>query len=78
MEQQQEIEEKTAKEIGRRITASREKLGWSRYELARRCGVHADILLKVEKGYRMPSIATLLPIASACGVSLRDLIPEGC
>jgi transcriptional regulator with XRE-family HTH domain len=56
--------------IARRIRAVREERGLKAKELAARADVTAGMISQVERGSAMPSIATLLRIASALEVSV--------
>jgi len=45
--------------IARDIIADRVKLGWSQAELARRAGIRAETLCRIESGKVSPNIATV-------------------
>lgn len=64
--------------IGRHLRRLRRERGFSQEELARRAGVDRGAIAKIETGQRTsPSIGTLMPLASALGVSLEELTSEG-
>lgn len=64
--------------IGRRIRASRARLGWTREELAVRSGMSWSAIAQVESGRRVnPRPGTLSAIARALGVSIDYLVEGG-
>lgn len=63
--------------IGKRIRASRERLGMNQSELARKAGVTPSYLNRAEIGaFQAPSVEKLTSIATALGVKLADLTGE--
>ena len=61
--------------IGRRVRASRARLGWTREELAVRSGMSWSAIAQVESGRRAnPRPGTLSAIARALGVSIDYLV----
>jgi transcriptional regulator with XRE-family HTH domain len=58
--------------IGQRIRSTREARGLKAKELAVQADVTAGMISQVERGSAMPSIATLLRIATALEVSIGD------
>ena len=44
--------------MGRDLIRSRRALGWSRAELARRAGIRAETLNRIEQAKRSPSLST--------------------
>jgi transcriptional regulator with XRE-family HTH domain len=60
--------------LGQRIARHRERLGWSLEKVADLCGVSRQAIEAVEKGKNNPSIATLMTIADAFGVSVDALL----
>jgi len=64
-----------AREIGRRVTRYRERLGFRQAELAKRAGRSEAYVNRLENGLvRSPKIGDLSAIARALGVSLDALI----
>lgn len=63
--------------MGQRLRALRKELGWKLEELARRTGVSAAHLSRIESGERQPSLTTLSVVAKAYGVSFSDLLGQG-
>src|SRR5687767_203826 len=64
--------------IGRRIRASRARLGWTREELAVRSGMSWSAIAQVESGRRAnPRPTTLSALAGALGVSIDYLVDGG-
>ena len=63
--------------IGKRIRASRERLGMNQSELARKAGVTPSYLNRAEIGaFQAPSVEKLSAIATALGLKLADLTGE--
>ena len=62
--------------VGRRVRVAREDLGWTLDRLAEASGVSRRMIVNVEAGRSNASIATLLRLANALGVSLADLVAE--
>ncbi len=61
-------------QLGAAITARRQALGLSMYELARRSGVHRSRILRIESGEaRHPDPRTLSGVAAALGIPSADL-----
>lgn len=65
------------KAIGARITDLRKKRGLSLSEFGAECGIDKPNLVPIEKGRINVSIRTLLKIAAAFDLPLKDLLPEG-
>jgi len=59
--------------LGRRIYKLRNAKGWSQETLARRCGIHAHHLGKIERGEANATLATLLAIARPLRITISDL-----
>ena len=62
-----------ARALGSRIAELRNRLKWSQMDLADECGMHRTFIAGVEVGRRNPSLASLVRIAQALKVSVRDL-----
>ncbi|MFJ6836775.1 DUF1918 domain-containing protein [Streptomyces sp. NPDC091209] len=60
-------------DIGRRLTAERERQGLTRTETARRARMAPDYLAYLEERHADPSLASLIRLADALGVSLEAL-----
>ena len=53
----------------------REEKGYSKTELAKRCGLHRKIIKDIEFKYvTTPTTRTLIKLANGLGVTLEDLI----
>jgi transcriptional regulator with XRE-family HTH domain len=61
------------RELGRRINAYRGTAKLTQEELAERVGVTPETISRLERGTASTSVRTLVAIASALGVELRDL-----
>lgn len=55
------------------IRTRREKHGMTRRDLAQKCGVHEDVLQKIELAQRLPMVETLVLVSLALEVPMRDL-----
>ncbi|HUO10500.1 MAG TPA: XRE family transcriptional regulator [Phycisphaerae bacterium] len=62
--------------LGNRLHAMRESRGWTLEELAERTGLSKPYLSRIEAGDRQPSIAALLTVATAFGVSIAALFEQ--
>ncbi len=62
--------------IGNEIRKLRNFQGSTLQELADRCGCSKSLLSKVENGKVMPSVATLVKIASSLGTTVSALLEE--
>jgi transcriptional regulator with XRE-family HTH domain len=60
--------------LGDRVRTSRERLGFSQTKLARKAGVHPNVVGRLERGTYNPTVLKLLAIAGALRVPLRDLV----
>jgi XRE family transcriptional regulator, regulator of sulfur utilization len=60
--------------LGGRVRIRRERLSLSQTELARRAGVHPNVVGRLERGSYNPSILKLKAIAGALRVQLRELV----
>jgi transcriptional regulator with XRE-family HTH domain len=63
--------------VGERLRGLRRDLGWKLEDLARRTGLSAAHLSRIEAGERQPSLTTLFTIAQAYGVSFSELFEPG-
>lgn len=63
-------------EVGRRVREARADRGLTLDQLAGRSGVSRRMVVNVEGGTSNASIATLLRLATALGVSLADLVAD--
>lgn len=60
--------------IGDRIRQVREREVWGQAELARAAGISVTGLWQIEHGHRHPRPSTVRKIATALGLSARDLV----
>ena len=54
-----------------------EARGWSRYRLAKECGLNESTIANVYKRNTMPSIPTLESICDGFGITLSQFFAEG-
>jgi transcriptional regulator with XRE-family HTH domain len=69
-------QEHVAAGIASRVRAARAQLRWTLDELAARSTVSRRLLVQIEHAQANPSLATLLKLAAALGVTLTELISE--
>jgi transcriptional regulator with XRE-family HTH domain len=67
-------DEQFFREMGHRLRARREELGWTQAELARRCDLHKAYIGFVERGERNVSLINLRRIVKVLRVHLSDLL----
>jgi transcriptional regulator with XRE-family HTH domain len=67
-------DEEFFREIGHRLRARREELGWTQAELARRSDLHRAYVGFVERGERNVSLINLRRIARLLRVRLSELL----
>lgn len=54
-----------------------DKQGWTRYQLAKRCGLSESTIANVFRRNTLPSIGTLEAICNAFGITLSQFFSEG-
>ncbi|MCY0927993.1 pyridoxamine 5'-phosphate oxidase family protein [Streptomyces sp. H27-H1] len=60
-------------DLGRRVAARRQDLGFTREELGRRCGADATYIDYVEEHAAAPALASLVRLADALGTTVAEL-----
>jgi transcriptional regulator with XRE-family HTH domain len=63
--------------LAHRIKARRAAKGWSQEQFAERASIQRSYLADLAGGAGNPSVRTLVKIANAFRVSLKDLFEEG-
>ena len=63
--------------LAERIKSVRHSKGWSQEQLAERASIQRSYVADLERGYRNPSVRTLVKVANALGVSVPALFEEG-
>ena len=66
--------EQLKKKVGQRMVELRTQKGWSQSDLARACHKDREAIEKLENGKVNPTIYSLLEIAQALEVELRELV----
>jgi transcriptional regulator with XRE-family HTH domain len=69
-------ESAVVKALGHRIRDLRDAKGWSQERLAEAAYLDRSYLAGIERGLRNPSVRSLLKIANALKVPVRDLFSE--
>ena len=59
--------------LGPRIRHERQRVGWSRYQLAFSAGISVETLDLIESGERPPTAEELKAIANSVGMSVAEL-----
>jgi transcriptional regulator with XRE-family HTH domain len=67
-------QERVAAELAARVRAARGERRWTLDELAARSTVSRRLLVQIEQGEANPSLATLLKLAAALGITLTELV----
>lgn len=62
--------------FGRRVREVRLEQELTQEVLAERAGLHATFISNVERGYRVPSLPTVLRLADGLGVAPSQLIDQ--
>lgn len=60
-------------EIGRKIKLERQKKNMTQLDLASKCNVEQSSLARIESGKTNPTIKSLLSIATALEIDIKDL-----
>jgi transcriptional regulator with XRE-family HTH domain len=63
-------------EIASRVRADRARHRWTLDEFAARSGISRRLLVQIEQGEANPSLATLLKLAAALGITLTELVAQ--
>ena len=69
-------QESVAAEIAARVRAARTYRRWTLDELAARSAISRRLLVQIEHGDANPSLATLLKLAAALGITLAELVAD--
>ena len=69
-------QERVTAEIGNRLRTARAERRWTLDELAARSTVSRRLLVQIEHAQANPSLATLLKLAAALGMTLTELVTE--
>lgn len=69
-------QERVASEIAARVRAARTERRWTLDDLAARSTVSRRLLVQIEHGDANPSLATLLKLAAALGITLTELVAD--
>ena len=77
MHSREHDQDRVTAEIASRVRAERAQRRWTLDELAARSGVSRRLLVQIEHAEANPSLATLLKLAAALGVTLTELIVGG-
>ena len=66
--------QKAIADLGKRLKAARKEKGLSIYALANIADVERSQIMRIENGKSNPTISTLLAVAGALDLKLRDLL----
>jgi transcriptional regulator with XRE-family HTH domain len=69
-------QESVAAELAARVRAARTQRRWTLDDLAARSTVSRRLLVQIEHGDANPSLATLLKLAAALGITLTELVAD--
>jgi transcriptional regulator with XRE-family HTH domain len=62
--------------LGDTVRAKRTKSGFSQEKLAEKAGLSTVFISRIERGVESPSMDSMVKIARALGVRVRDLVAE--
>jgi transcriptional regulator with XRE-family HTH domain len=62
--------------LAQRIKSLRRSKNWSQEQLALRASMQRSYLADLERGYRNPSVRTLVKVANALGAAISALFEE--
>jgi transcriptional regulator with XRE-family HTH domain len=62
--------------LAARIKTLRAAKSWSQEQLAERASIQRSYLADLERGYRNPSVRTLVKVANALGVQVSFLLED--
>jgi transcriptional regulator with XRE-family HTH domain len=62
--------------LAKRVRALRKEMGWTQEQLAERASIQRSYVADLERGYRNPSVRTLVKLANALGSSVRGLFGD--
>ena len=62
--------------LGEAVRAYRKKTGFSQEKTAEKAGLSTVFISRVERGIESPSVDSLVKIAKALGVRVRDLVAD--
>jgi transcriptional regulator with XRE-family HTH domain len=62
--------------LGEKIRGYRKQAGWTQEKLAEKSDLHHNFIGEVERGNMEISLTSMLKIARALGVRVRDLVAE--
>ena len=68
--------EQTVSALGAKVAMARAERGWSLQQLANRAGLSPAAIHKIEQGGMVPTITTLLKLASALGRPVSYFVEE--
>src|SRR3954454_20950031 len=63
-------------QIANRVRVGRAQRRWTLDDLAARSSVSRRLLVQIERGDANPSLATLLKLAAALGITLTELVAD--
>jgi len=63
-------------DLSNQIMEQRKRAGWSQEELAEKADLDRAFLSKIESASKLPSLASIIAIANALGVSANDLLVD--
>lgn len=63
-----------ARAFGRRVRELRTSAGMTQEQLAETSGLHPTFISNLERGYRVPTLPTVMRIASGLGLEAAELL----
>ncbi len=69
------LDEKTKREIGKRLRESREQKKLTQADVAKKAGITSSYYARIERGEEQPSLPTLKTLVSILKVKAGDILP---
>lgn len=69
------LDEKTKKEIGKRLRESREQKNLTQADVAEKAGITASYYARIERGEEQPSLPTIKTLVTILKVKAGDILP---
>lgn len=71
------LEDETTMDVHKKLLQLLEERGWTKYQLAKHCGLSEATIANIYRRNTMPSIPTLEAICRGFGITLSQFFAEG-
>lgn len=69
------LDEKTKKEIGKKLRESREQKSLTQADVAKKAGITPSYYARIERGEEQPSLPTIKTLVNILKVKAGDILP---